>query len=142
LFWRSSPAFVLLIRRKAAAPAKKPHEVAYERIEVLRRGGLIEKGKVKEFFYELSGIIRSYIEARFGIHAPEMTTEEFLQNVREAGSFTSDHKSLLKDLLSKCDLVKYAKYGPVSYEIETMLEFAVRFIDQTKPEEPEDKPGK
>ena len=39
---------------------------------------LIARGLIQEFHYRTSGIVRGYIERRFGVSAPEMTTEEFL----------------------------------------------------------------
>ncbi|MDD5439869.1 MAG: hypothetical protein PHS37_06765 [Candidatus Omnitrophica bacterium] len=121
---------------RKAAPPKKPHEVAYEALDALRGKDWIKKGKFKEFFYTLSSIVRTYVENRFNIHALEMTTEEFLLKAKDADELSRGHKELLKEFLSKCDLVKYAPYGPSANEVESAIELAIRFVDQTKPQEP------
>ena len=41
-----------------------------------------EAGRIKEFYQRISDILRHYIENRFGLHAPERTTEEFLVELK------------------------------------------------------------
>ena len=53
------------------------HEVAYNELRALVDENLIDKGEIKQFYLRLSAIIRRYIENRFGLKAPEQTTEEF-----------------------------------------------------------------
>ena len=70
-----------LLRRKAGAEREEKipaHEQAYRELERLLARELIEKGQVKEFYAGVSGVLRRYIENRFGLKAPERTTEEFL----------------------------------------------------------------
>ncbi|MEI6217745.1 MAG: BatD family protein [bacterium] len=64
-----------MVRTALALP---PHEVAYRRLEELVREDLVGKGQIKLFYQRISDILRHYIEDRFGLHAPERTTEEFL----------------------------------------------------------------
>ncbi|MBL7158300.1 MAG: hypothetical protein ISS91_02205 [Candidatus Omnitrophica bacterium] len=120
---------------------KLPHEIAFKRLEELKNKGLVEKGLVKEFYFELSDILRRYIEDRFNLRAPEMTTEEFLIFLKSSKSLSVDHKYLLREFLSHCDLVKFAKYGPSPKEIEKSLLSAESFVDQTKEEKEEKKNG-
>ncbi|MBF0608065.1 MAG: BatD family protein [Candidatus Magnetobacterium sp. LHC-1] len=130
-------ALYLLRRRRAAKqappPRKTPHEMAYEALERLRAGTLLQDGLIKEYFIELSAIIRYYIEDRFLLKAPEMTTEEFLFNVKEARQLSVSQKELLRDFLLRCDMVKFARYGPAPEEIEESFNVARRFVDETRP---------
>ena len=77
---------------KPSAVLKLPHEIALERLEKIKSANLPAQGKIKEYFAEISDIVRQYIERRFDIRAPEMTTEEFLQSLRfsMAPSFLKD----------------------------------------------------
>lgn len=117
---------------EAAAPEKPPHVKAYEALEALKAKGLISAGRIKEYYVELSNIIRHYIEERFIIKAPEMTTEEFLFALRDSGTLTGSHKNLLKEFLTMCDIVKFAKYGPAEEEIRGNFNSAWHFVDETK----------
>ncbi|MCA9399895.1 MAG: hypothetical protein KC618_09100, partial [Candidatus Omnitrophica bacterium] len=69
------------------------------------------------------------------IKASEMTTEEFLLHLRNSDKLTSQHKQILKDFLSSCDLVKFAKHVPGDSEIQDGINAARDLIQQTKPAE-------
>ena len=84
---------------------------------------------------ELSDIVRRYLENRFNLRAPEMTTEEFLNGVKDNKALSYEHKSLLREFLLHCDLVKFAKYEPPEKEADLSFKSAKELIDQTKGEE-------
>ncbi|MFA5069571.1 MAG: hypothetical protein WC300_05325 [Candidatus Omnitrophota bacterium] len=111
------------------------HEAAYRRLEELRARDFPRLGLVREYYFRLSGIIRRYIEDRFLLRAPEMTTEEFLYSMRDTGTLTGRQKNTMKDFLSRCDVVKYARYNPDSTEIEGIFLTAKQFIDETRPDD-------
>jgi len=108
------------------------HEIAYEQLNGLKNKNFLKRGMIKEYYAEISAIIRHYLENRFNLKAPEMTTEEFLAHVRDYSQLAADHKALLKEFLSNCDLVKFAKYIPPEQEFELVFDSAKNFIDQTK----------
>ncbi|KJU84419.1 hypothetical protein MBAV_003384 [Candidatus Magnetobacterium bavaricum] len=131
-------ALYLIRRRRAikAPPAiiqRPAHELAYEALERLKASTLLQDGLVKEYFIELSAIVRHYIEDRFLLRAPEMTTEEFLGKMRDARQLSESQKALLGDFLQRCDMVKFARYGPDPEEIQESFNAAMRFVDETRP---------
>ncbi|MFQ5866623.1 MAG: BatD family protein [bacterium] len=126
--------------KKEIIPPRPAHEIAYERLEELKKKDLLSQGRVKEFYFELSLIVRYYLEDRFDLRAPEMTTEEFLLKVKDSQKLSYEHKGVLRDFLSHCDLVKFAKYGPSDTEINSSLESAKKLIDDTRPEVREEIP--
>jgi hypothetical protein len=121
-------------KMESRPPVKPPHIIAYEALQELKTKNLIKEGKVKEYYIGLSDIVRRYLENRFNLRAPEMTTEEFLVQAKDTGELSREHKNLLKDFMYHCDLVKFAKYGPTDSEIGSSSESAKRLIDQTKQE--------
>jgi hypothetical protein len=108
------------------------HEIAYRQIDQLLADSLIEKGQIKDFYFRISDILRRYIENRFTLRAPERTTEEFLFELRQSSVLADSHKRLLKDFLSQCDLVKFAKFLPATDEAQKTVEVSRHFIDETK----------
>jgi hypothetical protein len=114
------------------------HEIAYRQIDVLLADALIEKGQIKDFYFRISDILRRYIENRFSLRAPERTTEEFLFELRQSSILADSHKRLLKDFLSQCDLVKFAKFLPATDEAQKTVEVSRHFIDETKQKENEE----
>jgi hypothetical protein len=117
-------------RLKRYVPIKLPHETALEELESIRAQYLQGSG-VKEFYVGVSDCVRHYIERAFKLKAPEMTTEEFLESLRESPVLSPDQKSLLKGFMSACDMVKFAKYTPSSIEAEAVYTTAKNFIHET-----------
>jgi len=114
-----------------------PHVAARHALSALLERGLVKQGMVKEFYQELSDILRRYIEERFGLRAPERTTEEFMTDLAATDLLGLEHKKLLRDFLHHCDLVKFAKYAPVQEEIERATCACQAFIDETEPAQQE-----
>jgi hypothetical protein len=131
----SAGYFLKKNKEEKIIPKKPAHEIAYEQLEQLREKDYIGQARIKEYYTEISDIIRRYLENRFALRAPEMTTEEFLASARDAAELISEHKNLLKEFLLCCDLVKFAKYAPPLDEINSIFSSAKNFIDQTKENE-------
>jgi len=119
-------------QKKSIIPPKSPWEIAYERLAELLKLNLPQEGKIKEYFIQVSDILRRYIEGRFSLKAPELTTPEFLEKIKKSDQLKSEHKLLLKEFLIRCDLVKFAKYGPTDKEIEESAILVKSFVDETK----------
>ena len=89
---------------KKEAKKLSPYELAYEQLKKLENEQFPKKGLIKEYYTGLSDIVRHYLENRFYFRAPEMTTEEFLGFVKRSSKLTREHKELLKEFLSHCDI--------------------------------------
>lgn len=129
-------AFVLIRRHRLRGQRVvtiPPHEWAFAQLKALAAAGLIEAGELKPFYYRLNEITRTYIELRFGLMAPERTTEEFLEEMRTSDALNEAHQTHLKEFLSACDMVKYTLYEPSTTEIETVFNAARDFVEHTKP---------
>ena len=129
--------FIYLSRRKkppVIIPKSPAHEIAYEQLKQLKAKDLIRQRRIKEYYSEVSDIVRHYLENRFLWKAPEMTTEEFLFYVRDYGALINEHKILLKEFLLACDLVKFAKYVPPVEEMDAIFLSAKKLVDETKEE--------
>ena len=108
------------------------HEQAFDELQALVAEDLVEKGKIKEFYHKISDILRRYIENRFNLRAPEQTTEEFLTNIRSKNDFDDTHKTLLKNFLTHCDLVKFARHQPETEDIQKTFDSCKEFILATQ----------
>jgi len=111
---------------------RPPWEVAYEELDKLKAENLPRQGRVKEYYSRLSEIVRHYIEGRFGIRAPEMTTEEFLAYTNRTQALAARHKEALSPFLLCCDMVKFAKHPSDAREIEHSFQVARHLVDETK----------
>jgi hypothetical protein len=128
-------AYLFLKRKKVVdshAVLLTPHELAYRELDQLAVENLIESGEIKHFYYRISGILRQYIENRFGLRAPEQTTEEFLSGLDKEASFPSGYRVLLRTFLRNCDLVKFAEFTPAKEVIDKTFENCRAFIRGTE----------
>jgi hypothetical protein len=89
---------------KPAPPT--PEQWALE--EMVRLEGQF-KGQRSEWYHtRLSYIVRRFLEEKHGLRAPRQTTAEFLQSVRLAPQVSDEQRELLRRLLERCDLAKFA----------------------------------
>ena len=109
-----------------------PHEQAFAELRALVDENLVDQGKIKEFYQRISDILRKYIENRFHLKAPEQTTEEFLGSIQSDNAFNPAEKSLLKDFLIHCDLVKFARFQPETGDIQQTFDSCKAFITGTR----------
>lgn len=123
-------------KRKKPAPAavivKSSWEKAYEALSALEKSTLLSQLQFKEFYSQLSDIVRHYLEERFHYKAPEMTTEEFLFSLKGSDQLNEKQKDTLKEFLTSCDMVKFAKYVPVIDEAKKSLQLARQLVEETK----------
>ena len=109
------------------------HERASARLKALMARPRPEGAEaVGAFFVELSDLVRHYLEDRFGLHAPELTTEEFLDVAAGSPDLSQAHQGFLRDFLRRSDQVKFARYLPAADYIEEVLGTAGRFLEQTQ----------
>lgn len=132
-------AAVIFIRRKMRGKIIEPvippipaWELAYQKLDALKDERYGEFGKFKQFYFELSLIIREYIEGRYHTPAVESTTYELEQDnvLHEMPIESYGH---LFDFFNRADLVKFAKSIPTPKNAEADLAFGYSFVDSTKP---------
>ncbi|MDC1222192.1 BatD family protein [Salibacteraceae bacterium] len=113
-------------------PTRPAHEIAFERLTKLEGDQLWQAGKTKEFYSELTDILREYIELRFHIPALEQTTDEIIQSMRRSPNFSVELIEKTNQVLFLADLVKFAKEKPIGSENEQNMLLVRNFIDETK----------
>jgi hypothetical protein len=131
---------VLALRAMAhsrrVAAQRSAYDEAIAKLRALETRGAPSSDTADSWFVELSAIVRSYLEHRYDIRAPELTTEEFLQEAARAASLTGEHRALLTQFLERCDRVKFAGYRPDAQESIDSLAAARAFVEDTRLQEP------
>ncbi len=118
--------------RRSVAVKKSAYDEAIGKLRALETRGAPNADQVDAWFVELSAIVRGYLERRFDIRAPELTTEEFLQVAARAPELTAANRSQLSQFLERCDRVKFAGYRPESDESMDTLAAARAFLEETR----------
>ena len=122
---------VAWLRRAEERARLTAFERAMARLDRLQRRGLPSADAADAWYVELSDIVRRYIEERFALRAPELTTEEFLAEAGRSPELTGTHRDLLSAFLDTCDRVKFARYSPGEDESQGALDVAKRFLNET-----------
>ncbi|MGC6470771.1 MAG: hypothetical protein ACON4E_05835 [Flavobacteriales bacterium] len=106
-----------------------PHEIALNKLEQLHALKLWQKGNIKDYYSQLSEIVRFYIEDGLGTAAMEMPTKDIIERLNQKGIDTKT----LHNLLNRSDLAKFAKAKPIELENQESYTIAVNFVHKTKP---------
>lgn len=128
-----------IIKRIKIEPKLPPHQEALKKIEEIKADKNLRISDPKAYYTELTDVLRTYMEKRFGFNAMEMTSGEIIDIL----SREKDKESIkdLVELFHTADLVKFAKHSPLMNENDMNLVNAVEFINDTKIEpDPNEKP--
>ncbi|MCG8584826.1 MAG: BatD family protein [Pirellulales bacterium] len=90
----------------------------------------IEKGDfpADEFYCRLTDVVRGYLERQFAIHAPRLTTDEFLVAMHDEPVLAQQHRESLRSFLAVADMVKFARYEPGSAGASETIDTARQFV--------------
>lgn len=115
-----------------------PYQEAVRNLKILDEKLLWQNNKVKQYYSELTDIVRNFIERELNVPALETTTSgliETLSDFTETKSILTDKETItsLNKLLQQADLVKFAKSKPLAHEIEADRNIAKHIVDNIKP---------
>lgn len=128
---KGKPLFVL--PKKPKEPA---HVIALRELDRIKNEKIWQKGKVKQYYSEVTETLRTYIEDRFNIPAMEQTSEETINSFRQQKELIGEKQlEKLSRLLTLADLVKFAKHTPLPDDDSMTLADAYFFVNDTKKEE-------
>ena len=120
---------------------KTPIEKATNLLNTLEKKELWQRGEIKEYYSELTDIVRIYIEEAIEVPAMESTTSELIQALKIASlkkkmELSKETIDNLFTVLKQADLVKFAKSKPLDFEItedRKKIERAIVTLDKSIP---------
>ncbi len=125
------------MRNKPILPIMKPKEpaenVAMRRLKQLRDKKLCQNEKTKEYYSELTEILKTYISDRYGISVMESTSAETLNVIAQMTGMKSDPYWQMDYIFGIADFVKFAKMQPLPDENDKAMNLAFQFVEITKP---------
>ena len=96
------------VARRVKEHRMSPIERAWVELDRLLKKGLPGRGRYKDFYVELTMVVRRYVQRKYGIKAPHLTTEEFFAELQNSNTQTLDNSNTLRRFLESADLVKFA----------------------------------
>ncbi|MGV8962670.1 MAG: hypothetical protein ACOH2V_04745 [Candidatus Saccharimonadaceae bacterium] len=116
-------------------PVLSAHVRAMKSLDKIKEEKIWHQDRNKEFYTQVTDVLRRYINERFGINSLEMTSTEILNEIRNKIEEDSVYVNL-KQILTVADLVKFAKYKPFNDENDLSLMNSYFFVNQTKEDDP------
>jgi hypothetical protein len=132
IVWRKKP-----LTEEEEIALLPPYERAKLAIEKLEEKQLLRVNKIKEYYSELTFIIRKYLDEKVYDRAMESTTDELMDrlNLLKDGNqfpFTKATLSNIETILKRADLVKFAKSAPEVALAEIDKNTVAKEIDNIK----------
>ena len=116
---------------KSVVAREPAHIIALRDLDRWRSDKYWAPAQQKAFYSGITDALKNYIDARFGIDAPEMTTAELFDQLKACEALTPELFNETKDLFERADFVKFAKYVADDKENAEALPLAVRFVTST-----------
>ncbi|MBS9766051.1 MAG: hypothetical protein KGV44_00760 [Flavobacteriaceae bacterium] len=116
--WRRKKKEIVTVKKQIP-----PMEEAMSRLQQLDNSTYLKENQLKEYYTELTDIIRTYIEKEIHIPALESTTNELMETISDFNQssglgISKDTLQQLQSVLQSADLVKFAKSKPLVSEAE------------------------
>lgn len=124
---------ILKRRREAAGVERKDpaHIVALRELDKYRSDRFWAPERQKTFYSGVTDALKNYIDGRFGVDAPEMTTAELFAALKGESDITPELYFEMKELFERADFVKFAKFVVDDTDNAKVLPSAVRFVTST-----------
>jgi len=129
-------AVCLVRRRRRLSSGESVHRdpayiVALRALDKYRSDKFWAPEKQKAFYSGITDTLKTYIDERFCVDAPEMTTAELFAALKSRGEITPELYSELKEMFELSDFVKFAKHTASDEQNAKALPLAVRFVTST-----------
>lgn len=130
-WWRSRRRHRLTVRPPSPDAALAAWEEAMRALEHL--SALLVPEQSRAYAVGSTGVLRRYLERRYGLHAPRLTTEEFLDAACQTPVLAAEQRAALGEFLGRCDLMKFGRAVAEAEELRQLHEAAVAFVLTTRP---------
>ena len=136
--------FIRKRKEDASDPAyrESAYIVALKRLDKYRGDKFWAPDKQKLYYSGITDALKFYIEDRFGVDAPEMTTAELFNALKDSKDISPELFNDAKELFETADFVKFAKHTAGDEENAKALPVAVRFVTGTYQSELEEEQSK
>jgi hypothetical protein len=112
-----------------------PAAWALQALERLIQEDTLGRQGAEAYHVQLADIVRRYLTGQFRMDALEHTTTEILRSVEDRLRPLPRTRTRLRQVLSGCDLVKFARLLPDSADALALARTARQFVEETRPPE-------
>lgn len=95
--------------------------------------GLNDPQRYREAVSAVSATARRYLQARFRLLAPVLTTREFWSVQHASHPIPAEHVPFWEEFLERSDEIKYAGLRPTTDQFQALLAAAIGFVRASRP---------
>ncbi|MBQ9474582.1 MAG: hypothetical protein IJU81_09275 [Bacteroidales bacterium] len=107
-----------------------PYDMATRQLDDLRQKALWQKGLVKQYYTDLTDIVRQYIEGEFGVASTDMTTAQTIEALSSIAYRPKGIDDQVRQLLDTADMVKFARSEPSDDVHGRAMAMATTIVDE------------
>lgn len=117
--------------REEPVDTRAPWEIAFEDLAHLKLTGYLDEKRYKQYYFELTEILRAFLGRMYLVEFLDMTTEETLDRALNV-DLPHGCSERLETTLRHADLVKFAKFLPERMRAESDLELVRGIVEQVR----------
>lgn len=115
-------------RGQRQAPAIPPDLEAHDRLHVLAGQDLPRRGQTREFFFQVSEIVKDYLGKELNVVVLERTTAEIVEQFHRDTRLMPEVVSLITRFFQMADQVKFARFPATPKHGEESLQQAFEIV--------------
>jgi len=121
--------------RLYGAPLPDPWDEALAALDKVPADDWLASGHFKRYYYTVSEVLKRYLTRRFGFPALDQTTTEIMRSMKAT---KTQEREGFGEFFRQADMVKYAKFVPLTTEAAAVIPTARELVQATTPKpEPE-----
>lgn len=130
VIWIAYRIFKKILTKKKVRPY---WEVALTNLENLRAPKVFATDKAKNFYFQLTSILKRYITERYGVAAQGSTEKEILTYLEDQIKFPKETLPVLRDIFYHASSIKFANEPALIEQMEQDLALGMRLVKETIP---------
>ena len=131
-------AIALALGRGRRTPPRIPHEWALAELARIESEGPAGEDEATDRYERIESVLRWYVAFRFGIAAPDRTSNELVEAVVSNVSINDDARAILERIVRGGDRVKFAGGVASSEDCSVALASTREFVRETTTHQKED----
>ena len=119
-----------ITKRIVINPPTPAHQQALAQFATIKAEQPETDEDFKQYYDQLTEVLRQYIEDRFSLNAKELTSDEIIRKLTDTNNASALRE--LKEILTTADLVKFAKYQASLSEANRSVAMALDYVNTTR----------
>ena len=123
--------YLLFKRYKTKKIALPSWQIALNRLQELKKNGLLSPAMSERYYVQLIGLLKEYISDQFGVDVRSLTDDQMCSYIDQKIPYT-DYKESLKRIFTAGVFIKFANQSAIEKQMVDDWQHAYNFVDVSK----------